>query len=338
MAIDSPTQDNDITFQRKIWRLMPALIYTLMPTSLFAADLALIHQQATTQDPDFNTAAATKKTAIEALPQSRALLLPSVILSINKNETTQDILSGTSFPSNRSSQGYTLTLNQPLFHREHYTRLNQANAIVTQAEVDYAAAEQELITRTAQQYFDALAAQDNLNFTHAEKNALARQLEQTKQRFEVGLIAITDVHEAQAAYDLVTAQTIEAENHLSSQREALRELTNQYHDKLSSLSDDMPLIRPEPENIEQWSQQALQHNLPLKAAQLRASVAQNDIQINQAGHLPQVDLNASHSYNDSSGGVYSGETENRSINLQLTLPLYQGGATSSRVRAAQGRY
>jgi len=322
-----------------IQRAILCLIPILAPTTGLAADLALIHQQAANQDPVIKAAAAAKQSLIETLPQSRALLLPSITLNASKSETTQEVLSGSAFLFSGESQGYTLTLVQPLFHRDYFARLAQADKIVAQAEVDYIAAEQALITRTAQQYFDALAAQDNLDFAHAEKNALARQLEQTKQRFEVGLIAITDVHEAQAAYDLVTAQTIEAENHLASQREALRELTNQYHDSLSRLGNELPLIKPEPTDIEQWSQQALQYNLALQSAQLNVNAAQDEIRIYQAGHLPQLDLNASHSYSDSNGGSFgSRETEDRSISLQLSIPLYQGGATSSKVRAAQGRY
>jgi len=304
-----------------------------------AADLVQIHEQATLHDPVFRAAAASKQTAIEALPQNRALLLPTLTLDASKSDITQKVLSGSAFLFASESQGYTLTLRQPLFHRDYFVRLAQANTVVAQAEIEYLAAEQALIVRTAQQYFDTLAAQDDLGFAHAEKNALERQLEQTKQRFEVGLIAITDVHEAQAAYDLVSAQTIEAENRLSSQYEALHELTNQYHDKLAKLDAETPLINPEPAGIEQWSQQALRENLVLQAAQLNAQTVKNDIKIYQAGHLPQLDLQASHAYNDSSGGNFgTRETEDRTVTLQFTLPLYQGGAVNSQIRAAQGRY
>jgi outer membrane protein len=309
-----------------------------MPLPGLAADLVLIHQQAADNDPIFRAAAAAKQTSIEALPQSRALLLPSISLSATKSKTTQEILSGSPFPYIDESTGYTLTLKQPIFHQDYFTRLSQAGTITTQANVDYAAAEQALIVRTAQQYFDTLAAQDNLDFANAEIAALTRQLEQIRQRFEVGLIAITDVHEAQAAFDLVTAQAIEAENNLSSQREALRELTNTYHDTLSVLSNDLPLVIPEPADIDQWSQQALQFNLSLQASQLRASTARDDIKISRAGHLPQLDLNASQAYSDSSGNGIVAETEDRTVSLQLTFPLYQGGAINSQVRAAQGRH
>ena len=304
-----------------------------------ADDLVLIHQQARVHDPVFRAADAARLSAREARPQSRALLLPTISLSASRSEFKQDDLSGTPFPLvTTDTQGYTLSLRQPLFHRDYFTRLSQADTLVARAEINYAIAEQSLIIRTAQQYFNTLAAQDNLDFSLAEKKALERQLEQTRHRFDVGLIAITDVQEARAAYDLVNAQTIEAENLLASQREALRELTGQYHNTLAILGDELPLISPEPADIEQWSQQSLQNNLNLQVSQLDTDAALDDIHIYEAGHLPQVDLNASQAYNDSDGTIYSGETKNRSITLQLTVPLYQGGSVSSQVRAAQARY
>jgi outer membrane protein len=314
-------------------------LLTFVTCAVQADDLVLIHQQARDYDPVFRAADAARLSAREAFPQSRALLLPTITLSASRSEFRQDDLSGTPFPlAATDTQGYTLSLRQPLFHRDYFTRLSQADTRVAQAEINYAIAEQTLIIRTAQQYFDTLAAQDNLDFSLAEKKALERQLEQTRHRFDVGLIAITDVQEAQAAYDLVNAQTIEAENLLASQREALRELTNQYHNNLAVLGDELPLIAPEPADIEQWSQQSLQNNLNLQVSQLDADAALDDIHIYEAGHLPQFDLNASQAYSDSNGAVYSGETRNRSITLQLTVPLYQGGNVNSQVRAAQARY
>jgi len=326
---------------RKLTYLRYTLLWLLplVTTTVQADDLVLIHQQALDQDPVLRAADAARQSAREIRPQSRALLLPNISLSAAKTRYYQDTLGGTPFPLvSDDTRGYTLTLKQPLFHFDYFTRLGQADTQVAQAEIKYVIEEQSLIIRTAQQYFDTLAAQDDLEFSHAEKKALARQLEQTRHRFDVGLIAITDVQEAQAAYDLVNAQTIEAENLLASQREALRELTNQYHDTLSVLSEKMPLIKPEPADIEQWSQHALQNNLSLQAAQLGASAAKDDIRISQSGHLPQLDFTASQAYNDSTGASYSGETKNRTLNLQLTVPLYQGGAINSQVRAAQARY
>ena len=312
----------------------------LAPLTLAAAaDLLSIYQQATTNDPVYKSAEAARQTALEAVPQSRAQLLPSLIFSVAKTRNSQDVVSGSSLLFAKDTQGYTLSLTQPIYHSDYFTQLAQADTAAAQAEANFAAAEQDLIVRSAQYYFSVLAAKDNLDFSYAEKKALEHQLEQTKQRFDVGLIAITDVQEAQAAYDLVVAQTIDAENQLSSQFEALHELTNQYQDAVAPLSDAMPLISPDPNNIDSWSQQAIDNNLTLQVAILAVQSAQDDIDIAKSGHLPQLDLTASHAYADSTGGDFGArETRDNSVTLQLTVPLYQGGGTSSRVRAAEGRY
>jgi outer membrane protein len=311
----------------------------LAPVAVRAADLLAIYDQAVTNDPVYRTAEAARQTALEAVPQSRAQLLPSLVFSVAKTRNTQNVISGNSLLFAKDTQGYTLSLTQPLYHRDYFTQLAKADTAVAQAEANFAAAQQDLIIRTAQHYFATLAAKDNLDFSHAEKKALEHQLEQTKQRFDVGLIAITDVQEAQAAYDLVVAQTIEAENQLSSQFEALHELTNQYPDAVTPLSDTLPLIAPDPNDINEWSQQALDDNLNLQVARLAVDSAQDDIDISRSGHLPQLDLNASHAYADSTGGDFGDrETRENTITLQLTLPLYEGGGVSSQVRAAEGRY
>lgn len=324
---------------RNITVILAVLGLLLTPFPLLAADLLTIYQQATVNDPVYKQAEAARQTALEALPQSRANLLPSLTLSVAKTRNSQDVISGSSLLFAKDTQGYTLALTQPLYHRDYFAQLAQADSAVATAEANFAAARQDLIIRAAEHYFSALAAKDNLDFSHAEKKALEHQLEQTKQRFDVGLIAITDVQEAQAAYDLVVAQNIDAENQLSSQFEALHELTSQYQDTVAPLNGTMPLIAPEPNNIDSWSQQASANNLNLQVAQLAVKSAQDDIDIAGSGHLPQLDLTASHAYADSTGGDFgSRETRDNSITLQLTVPLYQGGATSSRVRAAEGRY
>jgi len=309
------------------------------PLPLAAADLLSVYQQATTNDPVYKSAEAARQTALEAVPQSRAQLLPSLIFSVAKTRNSQDVISGSSLLFAKDTQGYTLSLTQPIYHHDYFTQLAQADTAVAQAEANFAAAGQDLIIRAAQYYFSALAAKDNLDFSYAEKKALEHQLEQTKQRFDVGLIAITDVQEAQAAYDLVVAQAIDAENQLSSQFEALHELTNQYQEAVAPLSDAMPLISPDPDNIDSWSQQAIDNNLNLEVARLAVESSQDDIDVAKSGHFPQLDLTANHVYADSTGGDFGNrETRENSITLQMTLPLYVGGATSSQVRAAEGRH
>ena len=169
----------------------------------------------------------------------------------------------------------------------------------------------------------------------ANKNANERQLEQTKQRFDVGLIAITDVHEAQAAYDLTVAQEIEAENQVSSAQEALSELTGQPHKGLANLTDKMELITPDPTNIESWSNTALQQNFALIAAEFAVKAAQEEVKLQRSGHYPTLDLTASHGYTDIGGGSLGArKTDDDTIGIELSVPLYRGGGVNSRVRQA----
>jgi len=305
-----------------------------------AEDLLDIYRLAEKNDPQFKAAQATRLAALEAKPQSRALLLPDISLSASTTRDREDIQSSSSAifsteTTYSTNTGYSLTLSQPLFNAEYFIQLRQADARVGQADAELAAAQQELITRVAERYFDILAAVDNLEFARAEKSAVERQLEQTKQRFEVGLIAITDVHEAQAAYDLAIAEEIDAENQLSSSQEALRELTGQHHKSLAYLTDKIQLISPDPANIDKWSDTALNQNFTLLAAEFAAKAAQDEIKLQRSGHLPTLDVNASHGLTDISGGSFGArETEDSAIGIRLNVPLYSGGGTNSRVREA----
>ncbi|MGE0373696.1 MAG: TolC family protein, partial [Gammaproteobacteria bacterium] len=180
-----------------------------------AADLADVYQLALQNDPVLKAAAAARAAALEAKPQSRALLYPALSFSASYDRTREDVKEtsiGTPGVSTFDTSVYALALNQPLFNRDYFVRLRQADATVAQADAVYHSSEQGLIVRVAEAYFNLLAAYDNLEFARAEKNAIEQQLEQAKQRFDVGLIAITDVHEAQAAFDLAKAREIVANN------------------------------------------------------------------------------------------------------------------------------
>jgi len=310
-------------------------------TSAFAADNLLdIYQLAEQNDPQFKAAQATHDAALEAKPQSRALLLPALSFNAQATRLKEDVKSSSSVfftpdTTYSTTKVYSLSLSQPLFNAEYFAQLHQADATVGQADAELSAAEQDLIIRVAQSYFDVLAALDNLEFVQAEKNANERQLEQTKQRFDVGLIAITDVHEAQAAYDLTVAQEIEAENQVSSSREALSELTGQPHKELANLTDKMELISPDPENIDTWSDTALKQNFALIAVEFAFKAAQEDVKLQRTGHYPTLDLTANHVYTDNSGGnLGARETVDDSIGIEFSLPLYAGGGVNSRVRQA----
>jgi len=303
-----------------------------------AENLMDIYKLAQQQDPQIALAEDTLMAAMEARPQSLAGILPSIIFSAdasrNKQKTVYPDFPNFDKESAFDNSGYSLSLSQPLYRAANFAQIDQADASIAQAEVEYLAAKQDLLIRTANGYFEVLAAKDNLTFARAEQEAIGQQLEQVKQRFEVGLNAITDVLDAQARYDLVTAQVIEAEFSLDDKRESLREITNQYPSKLAPLKTKTPLVAPEPANISKWNEKALEQNLELLVSRYAAKVTAQEIKRQKAGHLPTLDLVMS-ARNRDSGGSFSSNSKDSSIGLQLELPLYLGGAVSSAVNQAQ---
>lgn len=306
-----------------------------------AENLLDVYRLAQENDAQLKGAEAARLAVLESKPQSEALLLPNISASANTTANQLDISQPASAAgvTHFNSNGYSLTLTQPVYHRDTYVQLRQADARIAQAEATYSATEQELMTRVATAYFDVLAAQDNLAFALAEKKAIGQQLEQSQQRFDVGLVAVTDVQETQARYDSAVAQEIDAERRLASAHEAIREITAQPHGGLIPLQADIPLITPEPQDIQQWADTALQQNLLISAAQSGAEIAFEEIERQRAGHYPSVDIVGSRTFAESGGGRFGGsETLGDTLSLQLNVPLYQGGLINSRTREAHARH
>ena len=315
----------------------------LFGSALAHADTLLdVYRQALDSDPQLRAAEAGWMAAQEARPQSRAGLLPQIEASANMTRTTQELLqSNQGSPPGKEtfdSQGYTLSLNQSLYNHQNYVLLKQSNALIAQAGAGYEAARQGLILRVAEAYFNLLSAKDDLATAEATKRAISQQLRQTQQRFEVGLSAITDVHEAQAAFDAAAAAEIGAQNGLDVAREALREIIGREPTTLAKLVDEMPLPSPEPANIDQWVERALEQNLALMAADAAAQTAAAGIKLRQAGHYPRLGLFANHTHSDSTDAAMGSETKNTSIGVQLSVPLYSGGLTTSQTREARALY
>jgi outer membrane protein len=329
----------------------------------FGADLLEVYQRALQNDPIIREADANRLASRESKPQALAALLPQLdasgTYSKDEEEFSRVQLQPRSeedpelFPvtlttdSDTDGYQYAIELRQPLFRWEQWQALKRADAEVAQAEADYRAAQQDLIQRTAQRYFDVLAAQDTVDAAQATLEAFSRQLEQANKRFEVGLIAITDVQESRAAHDQAAAGVIQAKRNLATAKELLRELTGEPFDTLAAPVDDMPLETPDPENEEQWVSSALEQNLRIISARLATDIAKQDIRMARAGHLPTIDIVARHSDFDHDGtqvssrssaaeaGIESPADQSQttdSIGVQVTFPIYSGGATSSRVR------
>ena len=306
-----------------------------------AENLHEVYQMAERSDPQYKQVEAAYQATLEARPQAISRLLPDVNLSANTVRNDQTISSsfviggsgsGDSFVFN--SHGYSLNLNQPLFRWDRFLQFRQTDSIIEQSNAELLAAKQELIVRVSQAYFDLLAAHDNLEFARAEKRSLSRQLDQAKQRFEVGLTAITDVQEAQAGYDRAVASEIAAENNIDNTSEELREIIGVYLTDFSSLGESMPLLTPEPDSIDDWTTMALEQSLNVIAAVYAVDTARDEIKIRQAGHFPTLDLSAGTGYNKSGGRFGASKVHGTDVGLQLQVPIFQGGFVNSRTREA----
>ncbi|MFZ3409623.1 outer membrane channel protein TolC [Vibrio chagasii] len=322
-------------------KLLPLFISAAigsLSSSAFADTLAEVYDQAKQNDPQLLRSAAQRDAAFEAVTSSRSSLLPQINLTANYDINRGD----RSDMSNDNNQwGVGIGFSQELYQRSSWITLDTAEKSARQADSAYAAEQQALILRTATAYFDVLRAQDNLEFVRAEKAAVARQLEQTKQRFEVGLSAITDVHDAQAQYDGVLADEVLAENTLTNSYEGLREITGQEHSQLSILDTERFSASKSSESATALVEQAEQKNLSLLAARISQDVAKDNISLASSGHLPSLTLDGSYGLSeqtDSSNSQNDYDADNLNIGLNLVVPLYTGGNTTSLTKQAEYNY
>lgn len=318
------------------FKLTAAIIFSSLSFSAFADDLLSVYKSAIENDPKFRAAQAAYNAQRELKTQSISRLLPSLSATAHYTENNNEVIIGSSTPYEYKAKGYNLNLTQPLYRHANFVGLNKASAQVAQALAVFENAKQDLILRVAQRYFSVLAAEDTLEFALAERKSIAEQLIQTEQRFNVGLIAITDVHEAQARYDQSVARAIVAQNTLAISNETLREITAKNHSELSFLSVKHPLVSPAPADINQWVKTANEQNALLISVQKNVDIARAEVSNRGAGHYPSLDLTAQHSYTDYGDGFATGaqQLNSNSISLQLTVPLYQGGLVNSLTRAA----
>ncbi len=323
-----------------------------VPAAGQAASLLEVYQQALQSDPRIHEAEARRLAAFEAAPQARGVLLPQISFdgsysSIENEGPTIEIDNlGNPFETTATTEtdafSWQFNLRQTLFRWDQIVGLRQASKVVAKAEADREAAQQDLIVRVTQRYVDVLAAEDRLTSIHADRTAIARQLEQAKQRREVGLIAITDVQESQAAYDQSVADEIGAKRSLATAREFLREITGQYVQELSAPGEDFPLRSPDPSDEQSWIDLSMSQNLALVSSRIDEQLARDEISFRRNGHYPIIDLVANSVQQQTETtwttlGVPTNFDQTRtsdSISIQFSVPLFAGGATSSRVREA----
>ncbi|MGR7922598.1 outer membrane channel protein TolC [Zobellella denitrificans] len=318
--------------------LLSTLMLLCAAAPVQAEDLLDIYRQATQNDPQVREAKARRDAAFEQINESRAALLPQVNLGAGANYTQSNQNDRTT----RSTTNVGATLGQALYRRASWINLDITEKAAAQSEVGYQQVQQALIVRATQAYFDVLNAQDTLSFVQANKEAVSRQLDQTRQRFEVGLSAMTDVHEAQAQYDQALAEEIAAENAVNNAKEVLRELTGISYARLNALNTDTFSPQRPTTAADAWLEIALEQNLELHSQRINKDIANEQITLAQSGRLPTLDLNAglSSSYSDykNSNQNSDGTLNEGTVGVSLSLPLYTGGATGSQIKQAQHNY
>lgn len=313
--------------------------------SAHATDLIDIYQSAQGQDAVFASARAAQQAGQEKLTQGRSLLLPSVNLTADTTYNDVSTTYGTpsAFLNNGTkkynSNNYGVSVVQPLFREQNWAMYQQADLQVAISEAQFKLAEQDVILRSAQTYFDVLIAQDTVQLTNAQKTAIAQQLEQAKRNFEVGTATITDTHEAQARYDLVVAQEIAAANNLEIKKRTLQQLVNADVKQLNTLGEGFKLESPNPADAQKWVTDAQQGNYQIVMEQAAEALAEQEVSKNMGGHLPTLDLVANYTQQNASDGSFgSTETSRKSVGLQLNMPLFAGGATQSKWREAAANH
>jgi outer membrane protein len=322
--------------------LSPVLLALALPFSATAQDLLQVYREAQSYDAAYAAARHTVEAGRERLPQGRALLLPTLNLSGSATRTrvevdSRDPAASPSFTRYPDSVGYTLTFTQPLFRYPNWLQYQQAGHQVKQAEATFGQAYQDLIVRVAQAYFDVLAAQDTLGLVRAQKEAISEQLAQAKRNFEVGTATITDTHEAQARFDLVGAQEIAAQNDLESKRRTLQLLTGKEPGELKALRADVRLTPPNPPDMQAWVELAEKYSYPVLIQEAAAEVAALEARRSSVAYWPTLDFVATHGQTGQSTTTETAvgrDTTTTVIGLQLAMPLFQGGALSSREREA----
>jgi outer membrane protein len=316
-----------------------------------ATDLVETYHAAQGQDSVFAAARSTQQAGKEKLTQGRSTLLPSVNLTANStynNNEVQYNQAGAPYPSGTSrfiNTGAAITLVQPLYRQNNWQVYSQSELQVAQTDAQFKNAEQDLIIRSAQAYFDVLAAQDAVNLADAQKTAIAEQLAQAKRNFEVGSATITDTLEAQARYDLTNSQAIAAQSNLEIKERTYQQLTNALPKDLKPVGASLNLEVPQPADAEKWVAEAQLGNLQLAAAQAAAELADKEVTRNRGGHYPTLDLVGSYGKNKitpvGDGTFLNGnnalDTDQTTsyVGVQLNIPLFQGGATQSKWREAE---
>ncbi len=324
-------------------RLLPVLIASALCAPAQAADLWTIARDAMDNNADLASSRATFQSVEEARDVQRGDLLPQVNATANAANTrafesqssSVSAGGGGTAPNddNYNSAGVGVEATQALFDATNWYELQRAGEQIDQQAWTLESTRQQTLYDVAEAYFNILQARDILAARVAQEKAISRQLEQAREQFEVGLIAITDVHEAQASYDLARAQRIAAESDLQVSFESLERLTGKRYESISTLSEDLPIESPEPSTRDAWVALAMENNPTLLAANQAIDVANSEVDIARAGYLPSLDAYASYDYSGNDNDYVEGENSSAEIGLRGSWAIFSGGSTSAQIRS-----
>ncbi len=329
-----------------LWIVCAGLVVS--PAAM-AVDLIGVHDLALKSDPRLQAAEYRREATAENKTQAWSNLLPQLGATGNWSKGNTE----TSIPEadfldekTKASKSYGLRLQQSLYSQANYEQLDVARGQISQADAIYQVAFQDFLLRVSDSYFLVLTLMDGVTFAEAEELALRRQYEQAEQRFEVGLTAVTDVHEAKASYDNARARAIVAKNSLADAKEELKVLTGEYFEEYDALQEVLPLVEPDPFDADRWVEIALQNNPSVLSNRAAVEIADSNMRLARTGHFPTLDLVAT--YNDFENSKYvirddfqqpltrtALGVDDTTVSLQLTVPIYQGGIVSSRTRQAR---
>ena len=332
------------TFSCRVLALSTVSLCLLFSQTVLAEGLMEIYQKAQNHDPSFKIANFQKMATADKRRQAVAGLLPSLSASAEYKLTSQDIISSDndvfgSGADDYDTTTYGLTLTQPLFRWDSIVGLKQSKAEMMRAEAEYALSAQELILRVATLYLQVLATQDQLEFALAEQAAVEKLYEQAITRHEMGLIPKTDLHDAKARMTGTLAKTIQAQDLVDDALQALQEVCGGTVGELNTLQGEIPMVSPDPADIDSWVQAALDENPAIALREFATEIARQEVRRQESGHYPTLDLVGRYHIEETKGSLFGGgsEVESTDLLLQLSVPLYQGGMVSSRVSEADYR-
>lgn len=333
----------------KLLGLVGAGLFFSFPA--MAVDLVGVHDLAAKNDPRLRAAEYRR----EAVGENRSIARANLLPQIGATGTWTWGTSKTKVPeveipdSDVDTRNYGAVLRQSLYSQANYESLDVARGQISEADALYQVAYQDFLIRVSEDYFLVLTLTDGVIFAEAEEKAFKRQFEQAEQRFEVGLTAVTDVHEAKASYDTARARAIVARNNLADAKEALRELTGEYFEEYDGLQEVLPLVEPDPTTAQAWVDMALQSNPAVLSSRAAVETAEANMRLARSGHLPTLDLIASYNrYKDNqyisrqfdeNGNIVefnsSLKNNDASARIVLDIPIYQGGRVTAQTRQAR---